>query len=302
MTFGAQTDEKTALEMVSVCLDRGINFFDTANVYNAGASETILGHALRGRRERVVLATKVAAKMGPGPDESGLSSAAIRRAIDDSLRRLQTDYVDIYYFHWPDYSVPVEESMAAAAQLVRAGKVRHLGVSNHASWQVCRMQWLSEKHDFSPVAVAQPMYNLLARGIEQEFLPMCREFGVATAIYNPLAGGLLTGKQTFAAPLPGTRFDLVKPYVERYWHEANFHAVEELAAAAKAAGRSLVSLALNWALHHTAADSLILGASKMTHLHENLAALEDGPLPADALVACDRIWNRLKGPSPRYNR
>jgi len=302
MTFGAQTDEKTALEMVSTCLDAGVNFFDTANVYNAGASETILGRALRGRRDRVALATKVAGKMGNSPDEVGLSRAAIHRGIEDSLRRLQTDYVDIYYLHWPDYAVPVEESLEGVAQLIREGKVRNIGVSNYAAWQVCRMLWLGEQNSVPPIAVTQPMFNLIARGIEQEFLPMCREFGLATVVYNPLAGGLLTGKQKFEAPLPGTRFDLMKGYLDRYWHEANFNAVQELTAIAREANRSLVSLALNWVLHHSPADCLILGASKLPHLQENLSAIDDGPLPTDAVAACERVWGRLRGPSPKYNR
>ena len=302
MTFGAQTEETTAVEMVATCLDRGINFFDTANVYNQGASETILGRALKGRRDRVVLASKVAAKMGAAADQSGLSRAAIVRSIEDSLQRLQTDHLDIYYFHWPDYAVPLEESLGAMQELVKSGKVRHVGASNYASWQMVRLLWLAEKNHLPVISVTQPMYNLLARGIEQEFLPMCREFGVATVVYNPLAGGLLTGKQQAAAPLPGTRFDKNQAYLDRYWHDANFEAVQELATIAKAAGRSLVSLALNWILHHSPADAVILGASRLVHLEENLRAVEEGPLPAEAVAGCDRVWGRLRGPSPKYNR
>ncbi|HVU24059.1 MAG TPA: aldo/keto reductase [Opitutus sp.] len=302
MTFGAQTDGATARTMVDTCLDAGVNFFDTANVYNQGASETILGHALKGRRDRVVLASKVAAKMGPGADQAGLSRAAIVRAVEESLQRLQTDRLDIYYLHWPDYAVPLEESLGAMQALVQAGKVRHVGASNYAAWQLVRLLWLAEKHGLPAIGVTQPMFNLLARGIEQEFLPMCREFGVATIVYNPLAGGLLTGKQHFAAPLPGTRFDRNQAYLDRYWHEANFEAVTMLTAIAAEAERSLVSVALNWVLHHTAADGLILGASKLEHLRENLRAVGEGPLSAETVAACDRVWGRLRGPSPKYNR
>lgn len=302
MTFGAQTDESTANDMVSTCLDAGINFFDTANVYNQGASETILGRALKGRRDRVVLASKVAGKMGPAADQSGLSRAAIVRAVEESLRRLQTDRLDLYYLHWPDYAVPFEESLGALQELVQAGKVRHVGASNYASWQIVRLLWLAEKHGLPAIGVTQPMFNLLARGLEQEFLPMCREYGLATIVYNPLAGGLLTGKQQFAAPLPGTRFDQNQAYLDRYWHEANFEAVQALTTAAEAAKRSLVSLALNWVLHHGGVDGVILGASRLAHLTENLAALREGPLPPGAVAACDRVWGRLRGPSPKYNR
>lgn len=302
MTFGAQTDEATALTMVNHCLERGITFFDTANIYNGGTSETILGKALKGRRDKVVLASKCAAKMGPEPDQAGLSRAAIRRAIDDSLRRLQTDYLDLYYLHWPDYAVPLEESLGAMGELVREGKVRHVGASNFASWQICRMLWLAETKNLPEVGVTQPMFNLLARGIEPELLPMCREFGLGTVVYNPLAGGLLTGKQSFEAPIAGTRFDKNQAYLDRYWHEQNFAAVQELSAVAREAKRSLVSLALNWALHHTGIDCVIVGASRMGHLEENLRAAEEGALPPEAVATCDRVWARLRGPSPKYNR
>jgi len=302
MTFGAQADEAAARAMVEFCLDRGVNFFDTANLYNTGASETILGRALRGRRDQVVIASKCAGRMGPGADEAGLSCAAILRAAEDSLRRLQTDYLDLYYLHWPDYTVAPEETLDALGQLVRSGKVRHVGVSNYAGWQVCRLLWLAEQKNLPAVRVVQPMYNLLARGIESELLPLCREFGLGTVAYNPLAGGLLTGKQTFEAPLPGTRFDKNQAYLDRYWHEQNFAAVRELTDTARASGHSLVSLALNWMLHHTPIDSVIVGASRQVQLEENLRAMEEGPLLAEVVADLDRVWQRVRGPSPKYHR
>jgi aryl-alcohol dehydrogenase-like predicted oxidoreductase len=167
MTFGAQADAQTSARILDCALDAGINFIDTANVYVKGASETILGALLKGRRDKVVLASKVGIKMGEGPDESGLSRAAVRKAIDDSLRRLQTDYLDLYYLHSPDYNVGIEETLEVIEALVRAGKVRFPGTSNYSSWQVCEMLWLAEKKGYTPALVAQPMYNLLARGIEQ---------------------------------------------------------------------------------------------------------------------------------------
>jgi 1-deoxyxylulose-5-phosphate synthase len=302
MTFGAQTNEATALEMVNLCLDRGVNFLDTANVYNAGLAETIVGRALKGRRDRVVLASKVAGKMGADADQFGLSRTAILRGIEESLRRLQTDYLDLYYMHWPDYTVQFEESLDAMGQLVRDGKVRHVAVSNFAAWQIVRLLWLAEQKKLPVVQVTQPMYNLLARGIESELLPMCREFGIGTVVYNPLAGGILTGKQKFEAPLAGTRFDKNQAYLDRYWHQQNFAALEDLSNIARKASRTLVSLALNWALHHSPADCVIIGASKMTHLEENLRTTEDGPLNNETVAACDRVWAQLRGVSPKYNR
>ncbi len=302
MTFGSQMDEATAIRVVDLCLDAGINFFDTANVYNQGDSESVVGKALRGRRDKVILASKVSGKMGEGPDESGLSGAAIRRAIEESLRRLQTDYLDIYYLHQPDYQVPLEETLETMEQLVEQGKVRYPASSNYGSWQVCRMQWLAAENGYRPATITQPIYNLLARGIEQEYLPMAKEFGVSTVVYNPLAGGLLTGKQKRDAPLPGTRFDNNERYLSRYWHAAYFESVDRLLGIARDAGRSPVSLALNWLLHHTPIDCVILGASRLDQLEENLKAMEDGPLTADTVVACDSVWTELRGVTPQYNR
>jgi aryl-alcohol dehydrogenase-like predicted oxidoreductase len=302
MTFGAQADEEAATTMVEEALDRGINFLDTANVYAAGRSEEILGRILRGRRDRVILASKVGNKMGDGPTDSGLSRAAIAKAVEDSLRRLQTDRLDLYYFHQPDYATPLEESLEAADRLVRAGKVRYLAVSNYAAWQMCRLLWLADRGGRPAVRVVQPMYNLLARGIEPELLPLCQAFGVGVVVYNPLAGGLLTGKHSAAAPLAGTRFELMPAYKDRYWHPANFAAVDELTQIAASAGRSLAGLSLAWVLHHTPVDCLIVGASRQEQLRENLDALDRGPLPADAVAACDRVWQELRGPSPKYNR
>jgi aryl-alcohol dehydrogenase-like predicted oxidoreductase len=164
------------------------------------------------------------------------------------------------------------------------------------------MLWLSQKDEFQPPLISQPMYNLIARGIEQEYLPMCRQFDVSTIVYNPLAGGLLTGKHRREAPLAGTRFDKNKLYLDRYWHDADFDAVEELRAIAGKAGRSLVSLALNWIYHHTSVDGIIIGASRTDQLNENLKALDDGALDEETLRACDEVWLKLRGPSPIYNR
>lgn len=302
MTFGGQTDEPTAGRMVDRCLEEGINFFDTANAYTGGKSEEICGRVLRGRRDRVVLASKVANKVGEGQDMKGLSRAAIMRAIDDSLRRLATDYLDIYYLHLPDYEVPIDESLQAMHDLVKQGKVRYVASSNYSGWQVAEMLLIAEKRGLDRASITQPMYNLIARGIEQEYLPMCKHFGVSTVVYNPLAGGLLTGKQQSQAPLAGSRFDNNKMYLDRYWHAADFAAVEELKQIASKAGRSLVSLALNWIYHHTAADCIILGASRLEQLDENLKVLGDGPLDRATLDGCDQVWLKLRGPSPKYNR
>ncbi len=302
MTFGGQTDQRTATKMIDRCLEAGINFFDTANVYQKGASEEMLGEALKGRREGVVVASKVRGKMGEGPDQVGLSHKAIVRAVEESLNRLQTDYLDIYYLHLPDYDVPIEETLDAIERLVRQGKIRYPASSNYSSWQACRMLWIAEEREYRPIHIAQQMYNLIARGVEQEFVPMAIDRQVSIIGYNPLAGGLLTGKHDMKAITPGTRFDNNKMYQDRYWHQEYFEAVELLKEAAQQAGRTLVSVALNWLLHHTVTDCVILGASRLDQLDENLTALDDGGLTTDLVGKCDAVWNTLRGPTPNYNR
>jgi 1-deoxyxylulose-5-phosphate synthase len=301
MTFGSQVDGNEAQRMVDFSLAGGVNFLDTANVYNQGESERILGRSVGGKRAQVVLAGKVRGRMTADGCE-GLSREAIFRAVDASLARLGTDYLDLCYLHYPDYGVPIEESLEALERLVQAGKIRFPALSNYSSWQVTEAQWIAAEKRYTPATVSQPLYNLLARGAEQEYLPMCRRFGIFTCIYNPLAGGLLTGKQQERAPLPGTRFDDNQTYLDRYWHPAYFEAVRELSAAAGAHGRSMVSLALNWLYYHTGADCIILGASRLEQLRSNLAALEDGPLPPGLLGTCDTIWGKLRGITPTYNR
>ncbi len=303
MTFGSQANEAAAQRIMDCCLDSGINFIDTANVYNRGAAETIVGKTLRGRRDKVILASKVRGKMGDGPDEEGLSRAAMRKAIDASLQRLGTDYVDLYYLHQPDYNVAIEETLETMQELVRAGKVRFPAISNYAAWQVAEARCICEKKGYQPYFISQPMYNLIARGIEDEYLPFCRRFGVAVIPYNPLAGGLLTGKHSRAGgPAPGTRFDGNKMYQDRYWLDDDFAAVEELRTVAKDAGKTLVELALQWLLSQPVVDSVILGASRLEQLQENLKAAEGGPLEASVLARCDAVWKKLRGITPKYNR
>jgi len=303
MTFGSQVDQATATRMIDRCLEAGINFFDTANMYNAGKSETVLGSALGRRRPDVILASKVRNKMGEGPDDVGLSRAAIHKALDASLKRLGTDYLDIYYLHQPDYGVPIEETLAAMDEVVRAGKVRYPAVSNYAAWQECEIHWIAEKNGYKPPYISQPMYNLLARGIEEEYLPFCKRFGVAVVPYNPLAGGLLTGKHTReSTPESGSRFDNNPMYLNRYWHADYFAAVEELKTVARDAGKTLIELSFQWLLSRPQVDSVILGASKPEQLEDNLKAGEAGTLDPATLDRCDAVWKRLRGITPKYNR
>jgi aryl-alcohol dehydrogenase (NADP+) len=302
MTLGAQVDAAVSRSMVDLALERGVNFLDTANVYNGGRAEELLGEIIAGRRDRFLIASKVGIKMADGPEDQGLSPSAIRKGIEGTLRRLRTDYVDLYYLHQPDYQMPLADSLAALDGLVRAGMVRHVACSNYASWQVCQMLWLAERNGWHPMQAVQPMYNLLARGIEQELLPACREFRLAVIPYNPLAGGLLTGKHSAERPVEDSRFTRMPLYRDRYWHDANFAAIQELTRLARESGRSLARLAVRWVLDRQAVTSVILGASRLEHLQENLAAADDPPLSADVLAACDAVWKQLRGTTPVYNR
>ncbi len=304
MTFGSQVSESDAARIVDYSLERGVNFLDTANVYNDGVSEEVTGRILGARRSKVVLATKVRGIMHKGEDSyGGLAPAAIRRAAEESLRRLGTDYIDIYYLHMPDRAVEISETLQEMDELRREGKVRWIGTSNYSSWQMAEIASISRDRGFQEPMVAQPMYNVLARGIEQEYVEFTSRYRVANVCYNPLAGGLLSGKQSFEkGPIPGTRFDGNKMYLNRFWHGEYFRAVEALKQTATDLGISLAELALRWVLHQPGANCVILGASRFAHVEINIDASERDALPDEALAACDDAWENLRGPTPQYNR
>ncbi len=303
MTFGGQAPEEVSIRMVDCCLEAGINFFDTANMYNGGQAEVVLGKAMRGRRQQVVLATKVGFRVGPEPDDAGLKRAAIRKAIELSLTRLGTDYVDLYYLHQPDCATRIEETLAAMDELVQEGKIRYPAISNYASWQALQILWHCDNHGFLPPAVAQQMYGLLTRSIEEEYLAFAMEFGVGLVAYSPLAGGLLSGKHALgSAPTPGTRFALNKMHLDRYWHPEYFEAVNVLAAVAEGSGMSLKELSFRWLMTQSVVDSVILGASRMEQLVENIKACAGPPLSQEVLKECDAVWAKLRGVAPKYNR
>jgi aryl-alcohol dehydrogenase-like predicted oxidoreductase len=303
MTFGAQTDEPTARRIVDTALDAGINFIDTADVYVQGVSEEILGRALKGRRDRVVLASKVCNKVGEDPyKDAGLHRWHIIHGVEASLRRLGVDCLDICYMHRPDRNTPIDESLAAFDTLVQQGKVMYVGMSNFASWRICHAKWAADAGGYPSPVVTQVPYNLLARGIEQELLPFTTEMDVGVTCYNPLAGGLLTGKhRAQEAPIENTRFALNQEYYRRYWMDSNMAAVEALAGIAEKVGKTLLELALQWLLAQATVDSVILGVSKLEHLEQNVQAAE-GTLDAETLAACDEVWASLRGDHFRYNR
>ncbi|HWG00289.1 MAG TPA: aldo/keto reductase [Trebonia sp.] len=285
MTFGLQIDETAAGAILDRAAEAGIDFLDTSDAYplggdlsTRGVTEEILGRWLHGKRDRFIVATKCFAPTGPAPFDAGNSRKHIMSAVDASLRRLRTDYIDLYQLHGYDTSTPIDETLGALDDLVHSGKVRYIGCSNFLTYRLVRAIGRSETLGLVRFDSVQPRYNLLFRQIEREMLPFCEEEGVGVIPYNPIAGGLLSGKHKSTAPPPdGGRFTLGTAgamYQERYWHDREFATVEELGKLADAAGVSLVTLSVAWVLANKAVTAPIVGASRPEQLSDSLAAAE----------------------------
>ena len=296
MTFGGQTGEEEAIRIAHWALDQGVNFFDTADNYTEGCSEKILGKALEGRRENAVIATKVTNPRGPLPNQSGQGRKHILQDIEESLRSLRTDYIDLYYLHHPDPNTPVEEVIETMTGLVRSGKIRYYGLSNYSTWQCCSfIHKAKEMHAIAPV-VTESVYNLITRGIEDEMVPFLNEYRMGLTVFNPIAAGLLTGKHIHARPEANTRFALNYGYEKRYFNDRNKEAVSALSAIAAENGMSLLEFSLQWLLNRPVVDSIIVGASKFDHIAQNLELTSEKKiLSADALEKCDQVWDTLRG-------
>lgn len=306
MTFGHQCDERTSFAIMDKSAEHGVTFIDTADVYpvppsveTAGRTEEIVGKWLEGKRDRFVLATKCRMRVGHGPNDEGLSRRHILKAADDSLRRLRTDYIDLYQPHSWDPETPLEETLAALDQLVRQGKVRYVGCSNFPAWHLALGLGLSARFGWSRFDCVQPRYNLLYRDIESELLPLCRDQGIGVIAYNPLAGGFLSGKyRAQDPPQQGTRFTLGKTgdlYRDRYWQQAQFEAVEDLAKFFKPRGQSLVQVAIAWVLAQPGITSAIVGASRPEQLDESLRSVQM-TLDTEAKEKCNLAWYSLPRP------
>ncbi|WP_111512660.1 aldo/keto reductase [Mycobacterium kyogaense] len=305
MTFGDTVDERVAADMVDAALAAGITHIDTANGYAGGESERILSRVLRGRRDDVALATKAGIFHPDSGDHSPLSPAGLRASLDGSLARLGTDRVDLFYLHQPDRAVPLRDTLATVAELVAEGKVRALGVSNYAAWQIAEINHLADEVGAPRPIVAQQVYNLIARRIEDEYAEFAAVTGLVTMVYNPLGGGLLTGKHTFDADPAEGRFGdsrLAAMYKQRYWNAAVFDAIGDLATLAEKAGMPMTELALRWLVSKPAAGPILLGGSKVGHLQANIDAIAAGPLDADLVAECDDVGAALRGAMPNYNR
>jgi aryl-alcohol dehydrogenase-like predicted oxidoreductase len=302
MTFGGQTDEADSLAILDYAYEAGINMWDTADLYTNGESERIVGKALKGRRDDIILATKVGHPSEGKRNTQGLSRLAILSAVDASLRRLDTDYIDLYYLHHPDYDTRIEETMDTMDGLVRSGKVRYVGISNYAAWQIADILALCDRRGYVPPIITQNVYNLITRGVEAELIPFMKAHGLGMAAYNPIAGGLLTGKHHAGKPAADTRFGSNQIYYNRYWSDENFEAVDKLATIAKNAGMSLLELSMKWCLSRPGVVSVMTGVSKLEQLKQNIASVKGEPLSDSILSACDTVWQALTGNRFAYNR
>jgi aryl-alcohol dehydrogenase (NADP+) len=309
MTFGLQCDEDTSRAILDTAAEGGITFLDTADVYplggtleTVGRSEEILGRWLEGRRDDFVVATKCVGATGPHPWDQGASRRHITSAVDASLRRLNTDYIDLYQLHFYDQNTPIDETLSALDDVVRSGKVRYIGCSNFLSYQLARAVGRSEVLGLARFDSVQPRYNLLFRQIERELLPLAGEEGIGVIPYNPIAGGLLTGKHRRDQVVDGGRFTLGtagKLYQDRYWHDREFDTVEALRKLAADAGVSLTTLAVQWVLANPVVTSPIIGASRPEQLADSLAAAEL-PLDADLKAQLDELTaDYRQGDAPR---
>lgn len=305
MTFGDTVDEAKSRQLLDVAHEHGVNLYDTANLYAGGRSEEILGRWIkaRGVRDSIVLTSKVRYAVGGDPITVGLTPKVIIRELDASLRRLQTDYLDIYFLHQPDDDTRIDVTCRCLDTLFDSGKIRYIGVSNFAAWQIVEAIHISARNHWAQPLITQFMYNLLARGPERELLPMTRAYDLGNMIYNPLAGGLLSGKhRTHEEAMEGTRLADNKMYRERYWNPRQREAAEKLRQTAKNYGRTAVELALRFLLDSDNVHTILLGATKLEQLEQNLRVLEAKPIRDSERAACDEIWQALHGPVPAYHR
>jgi len=269
--FGMRIDQQATSAVVAAALDAGITLFDTADVYGGTKSEIMLGEALKGKRHEVVIATKFAMQVGPRPDQAGGSRRHIVNAVEASLKRMQTDYIDLYQMHRPDADTPIEETLAALDDLVRSGKVRYLGNSNFTGWQIAEADWVAKTEHLHRFVSAQNNYSLLERRVEHEVLPACDHFGLGFLPFFPLASGLLTGKYQRGEAAPeGTR--LAGPRGAAALTDENFNRLERLAAYADAHGHTMLDLAFAWLLGHPPVTSVIAGATRPEQVRANAAA------------------------------
>ena len=289
MTFGHGTDDSGAKAMVDLCFDAGINFFDTADGYQLGASEIMLGKALKGRRRDAVIATKFFNPMGPGPNDSGMSRVHIMQSIEDSLKRLQTDYVDLYYIHHVEEQTPLEEMLRALDDLVHQGKVRYTACSNYQAWRLATALGVSKTEGLARFSCYQPQYNLVVRDIEQELIPLCDYHGLGVVTWGPLAGGFLSGKY---APgerqMSGTRSEEGWVFLQDFFADNADETLATLLDVAAKMEKTPAQVAIRWVLDQPVITSVIVGARTMEQLRDNIK-VSSWSIPADYKAVLDEV-------------
>jgi len=292
--FGAwgNTDAKEARRLVDICLEAGLNLFDTADVYSNGASEEVLGEAIKGRRDQVLISTKTSLPMGDGPNDAGSSRSRLIKATDDALRRLGTDYIDLLQLHAFDAGTPVEEVLATLDQLVRAGKLRHVGVSNFSGWQLMKSLAAADKHGWPRYVAHQVYYSLVGRDYEWELMPLGIDQGVGAMVWSPLGWGRLTGKIRRGQPLPASsRLHETAEFGPPVEDEKLYAIVDVLDAIAQETGKSVPQIAINWLLQRPTVSSVIIGARNEQQLRDNLGAV-GWNLTAEQVARLDKASER----------
>jgi len=303
MTFGDTVDERTAHEVIEAALAAGITGIDTANGYAKSTTEGLISRLVKKHRENIVLATKAGMPHADAGDHSPLSAAGLRASVEGSLRRLDVESVDLFYLHQPDRAASLDETLETVAALRAEGKITALGLSNFAAWQAVDVIAAAERAGAPRPVVAQNVYSVLARQIEDEWLECGATHGIATMAYNPLAGGLLARRpSTEGTPDRFTGSVLAQMYSQRYLSDSVLSAVEAFAAVAADSGIPQAELALRWVAGAEGIDSLLLGASRVAQLEANIAAVAKGPLPGDVLAAIDEATASVRGSQPKYNR
>ncbi|OGO05128.1 MAG: hypothetical protein A2Y73_03985 [Chloroflexi bacterium RBG_13_56_8] len=289
MTFGRSVDEAGAKRLVDLAMDAGVNFFDTADGYSDGGAEIMLGKALKGRRRQAVVATKFFTPMGPGPNDSGMSRVHVMNAIEDTLQRLQMDYIDIYYIHHVDSQTPIKEMLRAVDDLVHQGKVRYIACSNYQAWRLAEALWISDTYNLARFVCYQPQYSLVVRDIEQELVPLCQLKGLGIVPWSPLAGGFLAGKyQPGQRGVEGTRSASRWAFPDNYFAPNADDTLATLLDVAKELGRTPAQVALRWVLEQPGISAPIIGARTTEQLRDNLGA-SGWRLEGEALERLDEV-------------
>ena len=294
-----QTDVAEARRLVDLCLEAGVNLFDTADVYSSGASEQVLGEALKGRRDKALISTKTSLPMGDGPNDAGSSRFRLLRAVEDALQRLGTDYIDLLQLHAFDAATPMEEVLSTLDALVRAGKVRYVGVSNFSGWQVMKALAVADKYGWPRYVAHQVYYSLIGRDYEWDLMPLARDQGLGAMVWSPLGWGRLTGKLRRGAPLPeGSRLHETASFAPPVEEEHLFRVVDALQAVAAETEKSVPQVALNWLLQRPTVSSVIIGARNEAQLRDNLGAV-GWTLSADAIGRLDAA-SAVTAPYPHF--